>query len=80
LFVHKRYRKSIRQSRLDNPEIQATLGTKYRTITNKTGQSIDIGNTGYKIQNDQKQDWTIHRHWQYWAQDTERLQTRLDNP
>ena len=53
-----------------------TLGTRYRTITNKTGQSIDIGNTGHKIQNDHKQDWTIHRHRQHWTQDTERLQTR----
>jgi hypothetical protein len=53
--------------------------TQYRTITNKTGQFIDIGNTEYKTQNDHKQDWTIHRHWQHWAQDTERSQIKLVN-
>ena len=58
----------------------ATLSTIYRAITNKTGQFIDIGNTGHKIQSDHKLDWTIHKHRQHWAQDTERSQTRLDNP
>jgi hypothetical protein len=43
----------------------ATLSTIYRAITNKTGQSIDIGNSGHKIQSDHKLDWTIHRHWQH---------------
>ena len=38
----------------------------------ETRQSIDIGNTGHKIQTGHKQDWTIHRHWQHWTQDTER--------
>ena len=45
----------------------------------ETGQSIDIGNTEHKIQNDHEQDWTIHRHRQHWAQDTDRSQTTLDN-
>jgi len=69
------------QTRLDNPETLVTRGTRHRTITNKTGQSRDIGNTGHKTQNDHKQDWTIQRHRQHWAQDTERSRTeRLDNP
>jgi hypothetical protein len=53
-----------------------TLGTRHRTITNKTGQFIDTGNTGYKIQNDHKPDWTIHGHRQHWIQDTERSEKK----
>jgi hypothetical protein len=49
-------------------------------ITNKTGQFIDIGNIGYKTQNDHKQDWKLHRHWEHWTQGTERSQARLVNP
>ena len=60
--------------------VTENLDTRYRAITNKTGQSIDIGNTGHKIQSNHKQDWTIHRHWEHWAQDTERSETRLDTP
>jgi hypothetical protein len=40
---------------------RAILGTRYRAVTNKTEQFIDIGNTGHKIQSDHKQDWTIHQ-------------------
>jgi hypothetical protein len=50
----------------------SSLVTRYRVVTNKTGQSIDTGNTEHKIQSGHKQDWSIHRHWQHWAQDTER--------
>jgi hypothetical protein len=38
----------------------ATLGTRHRTITNKTGQSIDTGNTGHKTQSDHKTGQSIN--------------------
>jgi len=34
-IVNKRQRKSKEQSRMDNPETQAILGTRHRTKTNK---------------------------------------------
>ena len=41
---------------MDNPEIQAILGTRYRTKTNKTknGQPRDRSNIRHKTQDEDK--------------------------
>jgi hypothetical protein len=46
------------QSRMDNPDILATLGTKY------TGQ-INVREKRWD-----NQEWTIQRYWQRWAHNT----------
>ena len=80
-FVNKRWRKPKGQSRMDNPEKLATLGTQDTRQrlektkgTIKNGQSRETGNIGYtryktKVRENQKdnQEWTIQRNWQHWV-------------
>ena len=68
LLVNKRYRQPKWQSRTDNPETSATLGTQ------DTGQrqSRDIGNTGHT----KHRTKTVQRHRQHWAHNTQ----DKDNP
>ena len=80
-FVNKRWRKPKGQSRMDNPEKLATLGTQDTRQrlektkgTIKNGQSRETGNIGYtryrtKVRENQRdnQEWTIQRHWQHWV-------------
>ena len=40
---------------MDNPEIQTTLDSRYRTGKIKNGQSRDTDNNGFKIQDKDKQ-------------------------
>ena len=47
------------QSRMDNPEILATLATQY------TGQ-ITVGEKRWD-----NQEWKIQRYWQRWAHNTQ---------
>jgi hypothetical protein len=47
------------QSRMDNPEILATLGTQY------TGQ-IHVRENRWD-----NQEWTIERYWQRWLHETQ---------
>ena len=47
------------QSRMDNPEILATLGTQY------TGQ-INVREKRWD-----NQEWTIQRYWQRWPHNTQ---------
>ena len=66
-------------SRMDNPEILATLGTQdtgWRQTQQgaiKNGQSRDIGNIGHtrhRVKTNTTrgyQEWTIQRYWQHWA-------------
>ena len=57
--TNKRQRKQKWQSRLDNQETLATLGTQdTRQINVRENRS---GN----------QDWIIKRHWQHWAHKTQ---------
>jgi hypothetical protein len=65
---------------MDNPEIQTTLDSRYRTGKIKNGQSRDTDNNGFKIQDGENQEWTIQRHRQHWIQDTGRGKSRMDNP
>ena len=60
---------------MDNPEIQTTLDSRYRTGKIKNGQSRDTDNNGFKIQDGENQEWTIQRHRQQWIQDTGQRQT-----
>ena len=66
------------QSRLYNPETQATLGTRNNKDkgTIKIIQSRDTGHIGHKKQQRQRdnQDYTIQRHRPHWAQETEQRQ------
>ena len=76
---YKTKTKLKRQSRMDNTETLATLGTQ-----DKNGQYRDTGNIGYTrqewtIQRHWQigytiQEWTIQRHWQHWVH-----KTRMDN-
>ena len=74
------------QSRLHNPETQATLGTRNNKDkgTIKIIQSRDTGLIGHKKQQRQRdnQDYTIQRHRPHWAQETTKTkgQSRLYNP
>jgi hypothetical protein len=63
------------KSRMDNPETQITLDSRYRTGKIKNGQSRDTDNNGFKIQDGENQEWTIQRHRQQWIQDTGQRQT-----
>jgi hypothetical protein len=67
------------KSRMDNPETQTTMDSRYRTGKIKNGQSRDTNN-GFKIQDGGNQEWTIQRHRQQWIQDTGRGKSRMDNP
>jgi hypothetical protein len=53
------WRKAMGQSRMDNPDILATLGTQY------TGQ-INVREKRWD-----NQEWTIQRYWQRWAHNTQ---------
>ena len=68
------------KSRMDNPETQTTLDSRYRTGKIKNGQSRDTDNIGFKIQDGENQEWTIQRHRQQWIQDTGWGKSRMDNP
>ena len=51
------------QSRMDNPETMATLGTQ----DTRQRQSRDTGNIGYT----RHKTKTIQRHWQHWVHKTQ---------
>ena len=64
-WVHK----TQGQSRMNNPEIMATLGTQ-DTGTIKNEQSRDDGNIVYTRHRD-NQEWTIQRWWQHCVHKTQ---------
>ena len=65
------------QSRMNNPEMMATLCTQ-DAGTIKNEQSRDNGNIGY-TRHRGNQEWTIQRWWQYWVHKTQG-QSRMNNP
>jgi hypothetical protein len=71
------------QSRIDNPEKLATLGTqdtgrrqtKQGAIKNRRSRDTgNIGNTRHKMKTNKtrgNQEWTIQRNWQHWEHKTQ---------
>ena len=66
----KHQRKLKGQTRMDNPEKLATLGTQGEDKQEWTIQR-NWKHWEHKTQGEDKQEWTIQRNWQHWEQKTQ---------